>query len=151
DDVIYSGTVAAAMEGYLFGLPSFAFSLAVRDWQHLDSAARIAREVVQRQLESPLNAPFLLSVNIPGVAYDALGGIEVTRLGKRHASEPVIKAQNQRGEPVYWIGAAGAARDNGPGTDFCAVAAGRVSITPLHVDLTRVEQLDAVRHWVAQP
>ncbi|CAN5323363.1 5'/3'-nucleotidase SurE [soil metagenome] len=148
DDTVYSGTIAAAMEGYLFGLPSFAFSLDARKWSNLDSAARVAREVVERHIAWPLPSPVLLNVNIPDAA--TLKGLRTTRLGKRHPSEPVVRAQNQRGEPVYWIGAVGAIRDAGPGTDFHAVAEGYASITPLHVDLTRNEQLDAVSTWLEQ-
>jgi 5'-nucleotidase len=147
DDTIYSGTVAAAMEGFLLGVPSVAFSLVEKGNAHMESAARVAREIVERYIANPWPAPMLLNVNIPNLPYDELGPVEVTRLGKRHHAEPVIPAQNPRGETVYWIGRAGASRDNGPGTDFHAVANGRVSISPLRIDLTASDDLEATRQW----
>jgi 5'-nucleotidase len=144
DDTLYSGTVAAAMEGYLFGIPAIAFSQVEKGWNHLDSAAALARRVVEQVwagwqrdgLTGAQRRPFLLNVNIPNRA-DALGLPQrVTRLGKRHASEPVIRQTSPRGEPIYWIGPAGEASDAGEGTDFHATAQGCVSITPLQVDLT---------------
>ena len=140
DDTIYSGTVAAAMEGYLFGVPAIAFSQAEKGWTHLDAAARTARRVVESVL--PLLArggevrPWLLNVNIPNRPDADQLPWSTTRLGRRHASSPVIAQTNPRGEPIYWIGPAGDAREAGEGTDFHAVAQGRVSITPLQVDLT---------------
>ena len=148
DDTIYSGTVAAAMEGFLFGVPSFAFSLVDRDWTHLDGAARVAQAIVARVMASRPTEPFLLNVNIPSLERVEEAPVVVTRLGKRHPSEPVHTMESPRGGTIYWIGAAGAARDAGPGTDFHAVASGQVSITPLQVDLTHVDQLDDVRRWV---
>src|SRR4051812_32719012 len=136
DDTLYSGTVAAATEGFLLGIPAIAFSLTDRTAAHMATAARVARELVTRFQRSPAPAPVLLNVNIPDVPYEALQGFEVTRLGKRHKAEPVIRAMTPRNEPVYWIGAAGPAADAGPGTDFNAVARNRVSITPLQIDLT---------------
>ena len=149
DDTIYSGTVAAAMEGFLFGLPSFAFSLVDRDWTHLEAASRVAQRVVSRVMAANPVGPFLLNVNIPG--HDRLDDapILVTRLGKRHPSEPVHRMESPRGGTIYWIGAAGAARDAGPGTDFHAVAEGSVAITPLQIDLTHGDRLDEVRGWMA--
>jgi len=137
DDTLYSGTVAAAMEGFLFGIPAIAFSQVEKGWTHLDAAARVVRAVVQQVLADGLPAqPFLLNVNIPNRAdADALPR-RVTRLGRRHASEAVIRQTNPRGEPIYWIGPAGDAREAGEGTDFHATANGQVSITPLQVDLT---------------
>ena len=137
DDTLYSGTVAAAMEGYLFGVPAIAFSQTEKGWSHLDAAGRVVRRLVQQVLADGLPAaPFLLNVNIPNRAdADALPQ-QVTRLGRRHASEPVIRQTNPRGEPIYWIGPAGDAREAGAGTDFHATAHGCVSITPLQVDLT---------------
>jgi 5'-nucleotidase len=151
DDTIYSGTVAAAMEGFLLGIPSIAFSLAHKGHEHLDGAARVARDVVRRFIERPFPArgPVLLNVNIPNRPYDRMGAVVSTRLGKRHHAEEVIKATNPRGETVYWIGPAGGAKDAGPGTDFHAVAAGDVSITPLHIDLTATDLTDATRRWLA--
>jgi len=148
DDTIYSGTVAAAMEGFLFGVPAIAFSLLDRGFEHVDAAADIAREVVQRYIDQPIAAPFLLNVNIPSLARDQIKGIVSTRLGKRHPSEPVIRMTNPRGDPIYWIGAAGPAREGGPGTDFHATASGYVSITPLQVDLTHSDQLPMVSKWL---
>jgi 5'-nucleotidase len=141
EDTLYSGTVAAAMEGFLFGVPSIAFSLAHKGWAHLDAAARAARRVVEAAIADPSfgtpgAAPWLLNVNIPNLPdADALPWA-TTRLGRRHASEPVIAQRNPRGETIYWIGPVGDAREAGAGTDFHAVAAGRISITPLQVDLT---------------
>ena len=148
DDTIYSGTVAAATEGYLLGIPSMAISLAGRAGTHFDTAARVARELVERFLARPPADPVLLNVNVPDVAYDALGGFEVTRLGKRHKAEPVIRMQSPRGEQLFWIGPAGSAQDAGPGTDFNALAANRVSITPLQMDLTHSQQITMVREWM---
>ena len=137
DDTLYSGTVAAAMEGFLFGVPSIAFSQAEKGWGHLDAAARVARQVVEQVLAQGLpTRPWLLNVNIPNRADADRLPWAVTRLGRRHASEPVIRQISPRGEPVYWIGPAGDAREAGAGTDFHAVASGQVSITPLQVDLT---------------
>jgi 5'-nucleotidase len=144
DDTIYSGTVAAAMEGFLFGIPAIAFSQTEKGWAHLDAAARTARSVVEQVLAAQHAAPFLLNVNIPSRA-DADGlPRRITRLGRRHASEPVIRQNNPRGEPIYWIGPAGDAREAGEGTDFHAVANACVSITPLQVDLTHHA---ALAHW----
>ncbi|HQR21553.1 MAG TPA: 5'/3'-nucleotidase SurE [Burkholderiaceae bacterium] len=150
DDTIYSGTVAAAMEGYLFGIPAIAFSLVDKGYAHLDAAAAMAAEVVRRHAARPLPGPFLLNVNIPNRPLDEMKGITVTRLGKRHPSEPVVRTANPRGEPIYWIGPAGAAKVGGPGTDFHAVSEGFVSITPLQIDLTHTAQLDALRGWLAE-
>jgi 5'-nucleotidase len=151
DDTVYSGTVAAAMEGYLFGVPAIAFSLVDKGYAHLDSAARVAHDIVARLVRRPLAPPFLLNVNIPNRPYAEVRGVLGTRLGKRHPSEPVVKMLNPRGEPIYWIGPAGGARESGPGTDFHATAAGYVSVTPLQIDLTHDEQLPAVTDWLKDP
>jgi 5'-nucleotidase len=148
DDTIYSGTVAAAMEGYLFGVPSIAFSHAEKGHAHLDCAAQVAAEIVERFVREPLPAAMLLNVNIPNRAREEIGAMRVTRLGKRHHSEPVVRASNPQGEPVYWIGAAGMAKDAGPGTDFHAVEHGDVSITPLQIDLTHCGQIETVEQWL---
>jgi 5'-nucleotidase len=150
DDTIYSGTVAAATEGFLLGIPSLAVSLTSREAKHLESAAEVARQLVARVGQAPFGQPVLLNVNVPDVAPQALGPLEVTRLGRRHKAERVEKTRTPRGETAYWIGAAGAAADAGPGTDFHAVAAGRVSVTPLQVDLTLREQLRMVQEWLAR-
>ena len=148
DDTIYSGTVAAATEGYLLGIPSLAISLTSKTARHFDTAARIACVLVGRFQKTPPGEAMLLNVNIPDVSWDELVGMEVTRLGKRHKAEPVVGTANPRGETVYWIGAAGAAQDAGPGTDFYAVAANRVSVTPLQMDLTHQPQIPVVRGWL---
>lgn len=149
DDTLYSGTVAAAMEGYLFGVPAIAFSLAEKGWKHLDSAAQVARRLIAQVIERPpVAGAWLLNVNIPDRPHDALLPIRTTRLGRRHASEPVIRQSNPRGEPIYWIGAAGNAREAGEGTDFHAVAQGHVSVTPLQVDLTDHGALPAWSGWL---
>jgi 5'-nucleotidase len=150
DDTIYSGTVAAATEGFLLGIPSIAISLVAEGGGHFDTAARIACELVQRFAARPLNQPVLLNVNVPDVAHAALKGRAVTRLGKRHKAEPVVKSTTPRGEVVYWVGAAGGAQDAGPGSDFHAAANGMVSITPLQVDLTRYSQMQTVTDWLGR-
>ena len=136
DDTLYSGTVAAAMEGFLFGVPAIAFSQSEKGWAHLDAAAATARSIIDAVLAQQRTTPFLLNVNIPCRA-DAMNlPRRITRLGRRHASEPVVRQTSPRGETIYWIGPAGDAREAGAGTDFHAVAQGEVSITPLQVDLT---------------
>lgn len=137
DDTLYSGTVAAAMEGFLFGVPAIAFSQVDKGWTELQAAAAVARAVVERVIaQRLLGRPFLLNVNIPNRSDAANLPWRITRLGRRHASEPVIRQMSPRGEPIYWIGPAGDAREAGPGTDFHATTHGAVSITPLQVDLT---------------
>jgi 5'-nucleotidase len=148
EDTIYSGTVAAATEGFLLGIPSIAISLAAEGGGHLRTAARVATELVTRFKQRPFGQPVLLNVNVPDVEYDQLRGMQITRLGKRHKAEPVVKSKTPRGETVYWIGAAGAAEDAGDGTDFHAIANNRVSLTPLQVDLTRYAQLEALTAWL---
>lgn len=148
DDTIYSGTVAAATEGFLLGIPSIAISLVAAGNDNFATAGEVARDLVARHTRQSLNEPVLLNVNVPDVPHADLQGVEVTRLGKRHKAEAVVKAVNPRGEAIYWVGAAGGAQDAGEGTDFHAVSQRRVSITPLQVDLTRVQQIDAVRRWL---
>ncbi len=148
DDTIYSGTVAAATEGFLLGVPSVAVSLAGFSAGNYAAAARIATEIVQRFQYNAFPGPVLLNINVPDVPYEQLGGVEVTRLGRRHKAEPVVKSQTPRGDVVYWVGAAGPAQDTGEGTDFLAVQRKRVSVTPLQIDLTRYGQLDAVKEWL---
>jgi 5'-nucleotidase len=150
DDTIYSGTVAAATEGYLFGIPSIAVSLVGKVGKNFETAAQVAVDMVKRATRFPFTVPVLLNVNVPDVALAELGGIEATRLGRRHKAEPVVQMQTPRGETAYWIGAAGNAQDAGPGTDFHAVAAGRVSITPLQVDLSQHQQLPLVADWLTR-
>jgi len=149
DDTIYSGTVAAATEGFLLGIPSIAVSLSGRSGANFATAGSVAADLVRRHQSRALEAPYLLNVNVPDLPAAQLQGIEVTRLGKRHKAEPVIKSSTPRGDVVYWVGAAGDAADAGPGTDFNAVANGLVSVTPLQMDLTRFAQLEALRAWMA--
>lgn len=152
DDTLYSGTVAAAMEGYLFGIPAIAFSQVARGWIELQPAARAARSIVEQVLAAgPGQAPWLLNVNMPNRPDVERAPRVVTRLGRRHASEPVIRQTNPRGEAIYWIGPAGDAREAGEGTDFHATAQGWVSITPLQVDLTAHAALDDWRGVLATP
>ena len=148
DDTLYSGTVAAATEGYLLGIPSLAVSLVGTEFEHFATAARVAAILVERIGRAPFGAPVLLNVNVPDVPFDDLTGMEVTRLGRRHKAQPVVKGQNPRGETVYWVGPAGAAREAGPGTDFNALERGAVSITPLQVDLTHASQIPVVARWM---
>ncbi|MDO8465562.1 MAG: 5'/3'-nucleotidase SurE [Gallionella sp.] len=148
DDTIYSGTVAAATEGFLLGIPSLAVSIASGSNGNFATAARVAADMVQRFKNKKFSEPILLNINVPDVAYEQLQGIEVTRLGRRHKAESVVKSQSPRGETVYWVGAAGAAQDASEGTDFFAVKNGRVSVTPLQIDLTQYGQLDSVKNWL---
>ncbi len=150
DDTIYSGTVAAATEGFLLGIPSIAVSLIGKEFANYETAAKIAVELVQRFAKQKHSHPWLLNVNVPDVPHDQLQGTAVTRLGKRHKAEPVVKISNPQGEAMYWVGAVGKAQDAGEGTDFDAIAQQRVSLTPLQIDLTQHSQLDAVRGWLAQ-
>lgn len=148
DDVIYSGTVAAAMEGRFLGLPAVAVSMASHTPQYFDTGGRVAASVVRRLLEAPLPADSILNINVPDLPWEALKGFQATRLGGRHKSEPVIRDTDPRGRPIYWIGPAGPEQDAGPGTDFHAVREGFVSITPIHVDLTRHQAIAAVADWL---
>lgn len=148
DDTLYSGTVAAATEAFLFGIPAIAFSQVDKGWGELEAAAKKARDIVLRRFEH-LQQPYLLNVNIPNLPYAELKMPLVTRLGRRHVSSGVIKAQDPRGKEIYWIGPSGLARDGAAGTDFHATAEGHVSITPLQLDLTHTGQLDALRKDLA--
>jgi 5'-nucleotidase len=150
DDVIYSGTVSAAMEGRFLGLPAIAVSLAgdEQPCEHYDSAARAVLVLMQRLLTDPLPADTILYVNVPDRAWDAIEGFEVTRLGRRHRSAPCIQETDPRGRPMWWIGPAGEVDDAGPGTDFDAVRRGYISVTPIHVDLTRFQALEKVSSWM---
>lgn len=148
DDVLYSGTVAAAMEGRFLGVPAMAMSLVGAEPRYYGTAARIAHKLVQRLQREPLPPATILNVNVPDLPWERLSGMQATRLGSRHRSEPVIRSKDPRGHPVYWVGVPGDAADNGPGTDFAAVASGHVSVTPLDVDLTRYAALDQVERWI---
>ena len=143
DDTLYSGTVGAAMEGYLFGIPSIAFSQVDKGWAHIEGAAAKARDLVQGLQDQALlgTRPWLLNVNIPSLPAASIRPPRLCRLGRRHAAEPVITQLSPRGETMYWIGPAGAAMDDGEGTDFHATAQGHIAITPLRVDLTDHDHL----------
>jgi len=149
DDVIYSGTVAAAMEGRFLGLPAIAVSLVGQHGKHFDSAARVACDLVKRLQGKPLPADIILNVNVPDLPFEELTGVEVARLGFRHRSEPLVSEKDPRGRTIYWIGPAGTGQDAGPGTDFDAVERGAVAVTPLKVDLTRHESLPQLTEWLA--
>ncbi len=150
DDVLYSGTVAAAMEGRFLGLSAIAMSLCVEPGspRNFAGAARVAAMLVERLARRPLANSVILNVNVPDVADADLKGVLVTRLGNRHRSEPVVRTQDPRGRDVYWVGSAGSGQDAGPGTDFHAIAAGYASITPLQIDLTRHAALADTEHWL---
>jgi 5'-nucleotidase len=148
DDVIYSGTVAAAMEGRFLGFPAIAVSLVGKTSTHFDTAAAVVVQLVKHLHRHSLPADTILNVNVPDVPLEQLTGIEVTRLGHRHKAEPVVKSTDPHGNPIYWVGAAGPEADAGPGTDFFAIKRNAVSITPLHVDLTRYTALDQTVSWL---
>lgn len=148
DDVLYSGTVAAAMEGRFLGLPAIAISLASFDGKHYETAGWVAQQLVTRLSKAALPADTILNVNVPDLPIDQIIGFESTRLGHRHKAEPIIREQDPRGRPMYWIGPAGAEQDAGPGTDFDAIRRGAVSVTPLQIDLTRYDAIDGVARWL---
>jgi 5'-nucleotidase len=147
DDVLYSGTVAAAMEGRFLGIPALAVSLVTDGGEHFETAARLVRRLVLRSREDPLPTDAILNVNVPDVAPDRVRGIRTTRLGFRHKSEPAIKALDPKSRPVYWIGAVGQGQDAGPGTDFHAIAEACVSVSPIKVDLTSHASLAPLESW----
>jgi 5'-nucleotidase len=149
DDTIYSGTVAAAMEGYLLGIPSIAVSMSQHNSTYFETAARVAVELIQHYQKNGFSAPTLLNVNVPDIPYEELQGRTVTRLGKRHKAEPVVQLKTPRNETVYWVGAAGQPNDGGVGTDFYAVANKQVSISPIQVDLTCHAQLNDIKQWLS--
>lgn len=148
DDVIYSGTVAAAMEGRFLGLPTIAVSLVGRHLTHFETAARVATQLVQRLEKEPLPSEFIFNVNVPDLPYEELAGIRVCRLGFRHKSEPVVQSKDPHGRTIYWVGPAGESQESGEGTDFHALEHGAAAITPLKVDLTRHEALPQVEEWL---
>jgi len=147
DDVLYSGTVAAAMEGRFLGLPSLAVSL-VGEGRHFETAATVARRLVEKLIATPPPTATLYNINVPDVPLSALKGIVATRLGVRHRAQPIVRASDPRGRPVYWVGAPGEGQDAGPGTDFHAVESGYASVTPLQIDLTRRDALASVGDWL---
>lgn len=152
DDVLYSGTVAAAIEGRFLGLPAIAVSLCTgaHSGQHFDTAARVAHELVGRVLRHPLDSAMILNVNVPDRPLEDIRGFRATRLGYRHRAERVVKSTDPKGRPVYWVGPAGPQQDAGPGTDFHAIAEGYVSVTPLQLDLTRHGALEQIGGWLGE-
>ncbi len=148
DDVLYSGTVAAATEGRFLGLPAVAISLAGSNPSHFETAAHVAVTLLQQLINNPLPQDTILNVNVPDVAIKDLKGYQATRLGQRHKSEPVIKSKDPRGRVIYWVGPPGAEQDAGPGTDFYAINTGFVSVTPLQLDLTWYERLNDLKAWL---
>jgi len=148
DDVLYSGTVAAATEGRFLGRPAMALSLAAWPQEHFETAARVAVDLVGRLRDLPVPADTILNVNVPDLPWTDLKGYRATRLGHRHRSEPVIRQTDPRGRPIYWVGMVGQEQDAGPGTDFHAIREGYVSVTPLKVDLTRHDMVSAVADWL---
>lgn len=150
DDVLYSGTVAAAMEGRFLGIPSIAVSLVLNGFEHYETAAQLVRKLVERNVTDPLPTDSILNINVPDVPFADLKGVRATRLGFRHKSEPVVKELDPKGKPIYWIGPAGAGQDVGPGTDFHAIAESCVSVTPLKVDLTAHAALGSLENWLGR-
>ncbi len=150
DDVLYSGTVAAAVEGRFLGLPAIAVSLVGDNPRHFDAAAEVARVLVRKLQSNPLPADTILNVNVPDIEFAAIKGFQSTRLGFRHRAEPVVRSQDPKGRPLYWVGPAGTGQDAGPGTDFYAIENHYVSVTPLQVDLTRHESVQSVGNWLAK-
>jgi len=150
DDVLYSGTVAAATEGRFLGLPAVAISLTSHTPEHFETAAWAAKKLVQQLKQSSLPADTILNVNVPDIPIAEVTGFESTRLGNRHKAEPVIKEIDPRGRPLYWVGPAGDEQDAGPGTDFDAIRRGAVSVTPLQIDLTRFDAIDGVANWLQE-
>jgi 5'-nucleotidase len=150
DDVLYSGTVAAAIEGRFLGLPAIAVSLTGDDPQHFSTAAQAACSLIERLWNHPLPADTILNVNVPDVPHSELRGYQATRLGFRHRSEAMVKAVDPKGQPIYWVGPAGSGQDAGPGTDFHAIGEGFVSVTPIQVDLTRYDAIETLGTWLQQ-
>lgn len=150
DDVLYSGTVAAATEGRFLGFPAMAVSMGAHDPQHYDTGARVALELVRRMRARPLSVDTILNVNVPDLPWERIRGYRSTRLGHRHKAEPVVRAEDPRGRRIYWVGPPGAEQDAGPGTDFHALREGYVSVTPLQVDLTRHSALEPLGAWLLE-
>jgi 5'-nucleotidase len=150
DDTVYSGTVAAATEGFLLGIPSVAISLANLQLENFRTAADFVAGLAARFAKDPVPEHVLLNVNVPDLPPDQIQGVEVTRLGRRHKAQDTVKTINPRNQTMYWVGAAGAAQDAGPGTDFHAVSQGRISLTPLQLDLTRYAQMGLIEDWLTR-
>lgn len=150
DDVLYSGTVAAATEGRFLGLPAIALSITSNDPKHFETAAHAAASLFKRIIKNPLPKDTLLNVNVPDLPLSEIKGYQSTRLGQRHKAEPVIKSSDPRGREIYWVGPPGKEQDAGPGTDFYAIKQGYISVTPLQLDLTRYDRVNDLQHWLAQ-
>jgi len=150
DDILYSGTVAAAMEGRYLGLPAIAISLVGDDYRHYDTAAIVAKKLVMQVSQGGLPQQTILNVNVPDLPLSQIKGFEVTRLGTRHGAEPIVKELDPRGRVIYWVGPPGLEQDAGPGTDFHAVNNGYVSVTPLQLDLTHYQAFDTVSGWISK-
>lgn len=148
DDVLYSGTVAAATEGRFLGLPAIAISLVGNEFRYYDTAAKVAHHLISHLPGLSLPGQIILNVNVPDLPFHLLQGIEITRLGTRHSAEPTIKQKDPRGHTIYWVGPPGAEEDAGPGSDFYAINAGRVSVTPLKIDLSHYESIKPLTHWL---
>lgn len=148
DDVLYSGTVAAAVEGRFLGLPAIAVSLVGHEPRHFDTAGQAVRSLFNRLVAEPLPSDTILNINVPDIPYGEIRGFKATRLGYRHRAEPVVPAKDPKGQTVYWVGAAGQGQDAGPGTDFHAIEHGFVSVTPLQIDLTRHEAIETLANWL---
>jgi 5'-nucleotidase len=150
DDVLYSGTVAAATEGRFLGLPAMAISMDSNDPQYISTGVKVAQIILQRILDKPLTKDILLNINVPDLPWTELKGFQTTRLGQRHKAESVIKSEDPRGRTIYWVGPPGKEQDAGAGTDFYAISQGFVSITPLQLDLTRYDALEMIKDWMPQ-
>lgn len=148
DDTIYSGTVAAAMEGYLYDIPSLAISMGKREPKYFETAAKVTLDLIERYKINSFEKPTLLNVNVPDLPYEKIMGTSVTRLGKRHQAEPVFQSISPNGEKLYWVGAAGEPNDGGPGTDFFAIKENHVSISPIQADLTQHKDISMLTDWI---
>ena len=148
DDTIYSGTVAAAIEGYLLNIPSFAVSMGSANPKNFETAAKVTSDLIKLYNKNSTGTATLLNVNVPDIPYAELKGMEVTRLGKRHAAEKAIEKKHSQKESLYWIGEVGQPNDGGPGTDFYALKNNFVSISPIHPDLTDFKNIEATKDWI---
>ncbi|NQW34415.1 MAG: 5'/3'-nucleotidase SurE [Methylophilales bacterium] len=148
DDTIYSGTVAAAMEGYLLGITSYAVSMGKSDPKNFETAARVVLDLIDKQTKEGPRDALLLNINVPDIPYSEIKGFSVTRLGKRHEAESAIKKTDVNGNNLYWVGAVGEPNDGGPGTDFYAIQENYVSISPIQSDLTNYKEIDPLKQWV---
>jgi 5'-nucleotidase len=148
DDTIYSGTVGAAMEGFLLGIPSIAVSMGSSEPKHFDTAAKVILDLIERHSRYPHKNVTLLNVNVPDVPYSEIKGLEITRLGKRHGAQPAIIRTGVDGEALYWVGAVGEPNDGGPGTDFFALINNYVSISPIQSDLTNHKEIEPIKKWM---